>query len=251
MEKNRAEIRDEIIRDYKESMKKWDAAKQALESDPVWQEMQKWVTIDWNDGRDKLLESGVSVSDAFGTEEWTLDVQDHCFVRNFPSLKIKAAHLTDCIFANCGQITLEEGTAVRCVFAETETIFLDNTKVYDSIFRDLRCDQGGFVISMEDSTLSGCKFFDVRLENDNYLADGVGDCLVEKCSFERISTDREDRELFVCEETKGKIIRRKREYDMVDHDSCTGLELVTDQFGAIVIGSFETYVDDDESEEDE
>ena len=28
MEKNRAEIRDEIIRDYKESMKKWDDAKQ-------------------------------------------------------------------------------------------------------------------------------------------------------------------------------------------------------------------------------
>ena len=53
-------------------MKKWDAAKQELENDPVWQEMQKWVTIDWNDGREKLLESGVSVTDIFGTEEWTL-----------------------------------------------------------------------------------------------------------------------------------------------------------------------------------
>lgn len=249
MEKSREEFRNEIIRDFNKSMKKWDAAKQELENDPVWQEMQKWVTIDWNDGREKLLESGVSITDIFGTEEWTLEIQDHCFVRNFPTLKVKAAHLTDCIFANCDQITLEEGTAVRCVFAEVETIFLDNMKVYDSVFRDLSCDCGGFIISMEDSSLSGCKFFDISVDNDNYLADGVGDCLIEKCSFERISTSREDRELFTCSDTKGKIIRRKCEYDMVDHDSCSGLELVTDQFGAIIIGSFETYIEDEDDDE--
>lgn len=249
MEKSRDEILDEIIRDFRESQKKFDEAMQSLKNDPEWQELQKWVTIDWNDGREKLLESGVSVTDVFGSEEWTLEIQDHCFIRNFPSLKIKNAHLTDCIFANCGQITLEEGTAVRCVFAETETIFLDNMKVFDSNFRDLHCSEGGFIISMEDSTISGCEFFDVCLENDNYLADGVGDCLIEKCSFERICTDREDQKLFVCEETKGKIIRRKHEYDMVDHDSCTGLELTTDLFGAIVIGSFETHIDDEDDDE--
>ena len=140
-------------------------SKARLENDPVWQEMQKWVTIDWNDRREKLLESGVSVTDIFGTEEWTLENQDHCFIRNFPSLKIKNAHLTDCIFANCGQITLEEGTAVRCVFAETKTIFLDNMKVFDSNFRELRCSEGEFMVSMEDSTISGCKFFDICLSN--------------------------------------------------------------------------------------
>ena len=42
MEKSREEIRNEIIRDYRENMKKWDEAKRALESDPLWQEMQKW-----------------------------------------------------------------------------------------------------------------------------------------------------------------------------------------------------------------
>ena len=63
MEKSREEIRNKIIRDYRENMKNWDEAKRALESDPVWQEMQKWVIIDWNDGREKILESGVSVMD--------------------------------------------------------------------------------------------------------------------------------------------------------------------------------------------
>ena len=224
MEKSREEIQNEIIRDFNENMKKVNEAKQALERDPMWQEMQKWVIIDWNDGREKLLESGVSVTDIFGTDEWVLEIQDHCFVQNFPALKVKSAHLTDCIFVNCGQLTLEEGTAVRCVFSETETIFLDNMNVYDSVFRDLHCDRGDFIISMEDSTLSGCKFFDISIGGSCCLADGVGDCLIEKCSFARITTDRKDKELFTCTQRKGKLLRRNHTYDMADRESCTGLD---------------------------
>ena len=251
MDKTRQELHDDIIREFNENHRKFEAAKREIESNPLWQEMQKWTVIDWNDGPEKITQSGVTATDIFSRKEWCLTAQDHCFVRNFPSLRVKEAHLTDCIFENCGQLTLEEGTAVRCVFSKVDTLFLDNTKVYDSVFRELHCDQGGLIISLEDSTISGCKFKDIRLENDNYLGDGVGDCLIEKCSFEKISTDREDKQLFICQDTVGKLIKRKREYDMVDHDSCTGLELVTDQFGAIVIGSFETYIGDDESEEDE
>ena len=219
---------DEIIRECEASTKKLEEEERAimerLEANPYWQEAKKTKFIDWNDGREKLLESGMSVTNVCGREEWSLDIHEHCFVENFPSLTVGNAHLTDCIFVNCGRITLEDGTAVKCSFMETETILLNNVKVYDSVFMDLHCEQGGFVIGMEDSTLSGCKFRNIRLENDNYLADGAGDCLIEKCSFEKISTDREDRELFTCEEPTGKIIRKWRKYDMVDRDSCTGLD---------------------------
>lgn len=249
MEKSKAQILSEIIQDFRESEKKWQTAQKELEADSIWQEMQKWTCIDWNDGREEILRCGVTATEIFGKEEWSLEVQDHCFIRNFPALRVRNAHLTDCIFAHCGRVAVEEGTAVRCVFAEVDTLFLDNMKVYDSVFQDLHCDQGGMAISMEDSTVSGCKFKDIRLENSNFLCDGVGDCLIEKCSFERVSSDRADRQLFTCQDTKGKIIRRTRDYDMVDRASCTGLEFITDQFGAIEIGSFELGVSEDDEDE--
>lgn len=249
MGKNKDSLCKEFIRDILKAKRNCDPAQQALANDPVRQDTQKRVTIDWNDGRETLLESGVSVTDILGTEEWTLDIQDHCIVQNFPSLKVKNAHLNDCIFVNCGQLTLEEGTAVRCVFAETDTIFLDNTKVYDSVFRDLSCDHGGFIIGMEDSSLSGCQFVDITLYNDNYLADGIGDCLIETCCFERIRTDREDNELFTCSETTGTIIRRRHEYDMVDRDSCSGLDDAETLPDATFMGDFETNIDGEDGEE--
>ena len=247
--KNKDALRKELIRDILDAKRKREAAQRELANDPVWQEMQKWVTIDWNDGRETLLKNGVTVSNILGVEEWTLDVQDHCFVQNFPSLKVKDAHLTDCIFVNCGQIKLEDGTAVRCVFAETDTIFLDAVTVTDSVFRDLSCDHGGFIVSLEDSVISGCRFADITLYNDNYLADGAGDCLIEKCRFKAICTDREDKELFTCSETTGTIIRRKEAYDMVDRDSCEGLDEVENPSGVVFIGSFETYIDEEDDDE--
>ena len=36
---------------------------------------------------------------------------------------------------------------------------------------------------------------------------------------------RRDAVLKKPKDTKGTIIRRKHEYDMVDHDSCTGLDI--------------------------
>lgn len=71
-----------------------------------------------------------------------------------------------------------------------------------------------------------------------------GDCHVEKCSFERISTSREDRELFTCSDTKGKSSHQKHEYDRVDHDSWSGLVFGTDRLGVIIIGSFDSYIED-------
>ena len=223
---NRAELRREILREHNEIMKRLAAEQQELDNDPRWQELQKWVVIDWKEGEEALLQMGATVRDILDKREWSLEVQDHCFIRNFPSLTVKMAHLTDCIFENCGTITIEEGTAVLCTFQKIDTLFLDNVKVYDSVFEELHCDHGGMVISLEDSTISGCHFKDIHLENENYLGDGAGDCLIEKCSFENIHTDREDGELFICEEATGRVFRRLREVNMVDHKSCIGLDSV-------------------------
>ena len=57
MEKSRAEIREEIIREFRENERKWEKAKQELERNPIWQEMQKWTYIDWNDGREAVLKT--------------------------------------------------------------------------------------------------------------------------------------------------------------------------------------------------
>ena len=227
MEKNSAEIREEIIRAFRENERTWEDAKRDLENDPLWQEMQKWTYIDWNDGREAILKNGVTVTDIFGTEEWTPESQNRCFLRNFPAITVKDAYLSDCVFVDCGQITIEDGSVERCVFVNVDILFLENAEVTDSAFRDLHCDHGGFIISMEDSTISGCRFTEVHLTNGTYLADGVGDCIVERCAFKRISTDREDRAIFTCEDIKGKLIRRKHKYDMVDRASCTGLDSVS------------------------
>ena len=51
----------------------------------------------------------------------------------------------------------------------------------------------------------------------------MGDVWVESCSFENICTDRKDRERFLCEETVGKIFKKKVQFSIVDQASCKGL----------------------------
>ena len=52
------------------------------------------------------------------------------------------------------------------------------------------------------------------------------DICPERCSFTEVCTDREDLKLFRCEELRGKLLRRTRVYDMVDRESCSGLEAI-------------------------
>ena len=224
MENNKKAILEEIRAEAKEVRRQFAEAKQKIENDPRWKECEDMVIIDWNDGREELLKNGVGVRDIFGGEEWVLERQESCLVRNFPKLTVPSAHLANCIFDHCGTITVEEGTATGCVFANVNTVFLDNVKVYDSIFRDMYCRNGGFIISLEDSSISGCKFWDIRLENGCCVGEGVGTCLVEKCRFKNVTTDRADGQLFRCEDTKGKLFKRRVVYDMVDRDTCIGIE---------------------------
>ena len=56
--------------------------------------------------------------------------------------------------------------------------------------------------------------------------------------FKYIRKDRNDKELFICEENVGKIFKRKKRYTIVDEESCTGLEWITGLNGVVEIGSF-------------
>jgi hypothetical protein len=96
------------------------------------------------------------------------------------------------------------------------------------------------VIRLEDGSISGCAFKDVRIENNSYLCDAVGDVYVSNCKFKHIRTDRKDKNVFHCADTVGRIFKRKRERNIVDEESCSGLEWVTGLDGAIEIGSFRT-----------
>jgi hypothetical protein len=78
------------------------------------------------------------------------------------------------------------------------------------------------------------------LENNSYLCDAVGDVYVSACKFSRIRTDRKDKKLFHCVETVGRFYKRKKEFDILDEESCTGLEWITGLDGTIEIGSFRT-----------
>ena len=222
MEKTREDIRNDLIREAKEAHSKMEEAKRQLQENPLWNDPRDLVVIDWKEGRENLLARGVaSVIDCWGTEEWTLEVQRHCLILNFPSLEIKNAHLNDCYFQNCGRLTISDGTAAQCVFSNFEVLFIDNCKIYESLFQDVEKGEKDLLISMENSTLSDCHFSNIHMLDDCYLCDGVGDCTIEKCTFHDVTTQREDEELFVCEDFKGKVFRRRYTYDMVDWRSCT------------------------------
>ena len=224
MEKTREQIRDELIREFRENEAKFQAAMRALEEDPHWKELQDRTVIDWKDGREKILNNGMSVQKTFSEEEWVLERQEHCLVRNFPKVIVKDASLNDCIFENCDTVELMDGTATKCVFAGGGAVWMNSVKMSDCNFQGMHGRTGSSIVDMDDSSISGCSFSDIQIVDDNYLIDGIGDCTVEKCSFERVRSEREDGELFFCQEFVGKLVRRLRECAMVDWSSCTGLE---------------------------
>ena len=223
MDEKKREMLNEILGEVNENDREF--IKAALEMRTALQNGPDSMTIiDWNDGPEVFLKNGISVTEIFSRKVWNLDVQSNCVVRNFPSLEVNNAHLTNCVFENCGDITIEQGTAVGCTFSKVNTIYFEHAKVYDSLFQNLRCDSGGLIISMEDSEISGSKFKNIYLEDDNYLADGVGDCLIEKCTFYAVETERKDGELFTCQKTVGSLFKNTVEYDMVDRHSCRFLK---------------------------
>ncbi|MBQ9761878.1 MAG: hypothetical protein IJV82_02240 [Oscillospiraceae bacterium] len=162
-------------------------------------------------------------------EEGTLKCRgtkvSHAVFRNYPMLQIHNLRLEECIFENCHTVYFADCKVNNCHFDNIQTIYVDRSPVSGCEFTNLRCDND-CVICLEDSEVSYCTFKDIELTNEAHLTSGVGDVWVESCSFENICTDRKDRELFFCEETVGKIFKKKVQFSIVDEASCNGLDEV-------------------------
>ena len=145
--------------------------------------------------------------------------------RGYPMLRMDDLVLEDCSFENCGTVYFSDCKVSNCRFCGIETVYADRTPIDGCDFEHLRCDND-CVLCLEDSKISHCAFKDVELTDEAYLVNGAGDVWIESCSFENISTDRADRELFFCEETVGKIFKKKVQFCIADTSSCSGLERV-------------------------
>ena len=187
--------------------------------------------IDWKNERDIALQQGVREESniLFKEPKLYLDIpRDPLMdydIKNFPDLTIEDTRLLNCTFVDCGQITFENCKLNGCSFRRVEKLYLNDTGISETEFVDLKCEED-CVISMEDGIISHSLFKDIELNKVAYLCDAVGDVWVEHCSFVNCRTDREDRELFHCEEIRGRIFKRKKEFDIVDNDTCTGLDTV-------------------------
>lgn len=144
---------------------------------------------------------------------------------DYPMLRIDDVTIEDCIFENCHTVYFSDCKVNNCRFYGLETVYADRAPIDGCSFEHLRCDFD-CVLCLEDSEVSYCTFKDVELSNEAYLVSGVGDVWIESCSFENISTDRKDRELFFCEETVGKIFKKKVQFQIADTASCSGLDEV-------------------------
>lgn len=200
------------------------------------------MIFDWKNNKEEALANGICEEDIFSVVRVVMKSPNgevsHQTFRNFCKLEFEeGTRIVDCVFEDCGDITFDECTIEGCSFKHIDTIFLTRSSVTGSRFHELVCDND-LIISLEDTTLSGCEFEDVVLCNDSYLCDGVGTSWIEGCKFVYIRTSREDKEIIHCEETVGKIFKRKKQFNIVDADTCTGLDCVADLDGAIVIGSF-------------
>lgn len=143
--------------------------------------------------------------------------------KDYPLLRIDNLALENCVFENCHSVYLSDCKVNNCRFYGVETVYADDTTIDGCDFEHLRCDND-CVLCLEDAKVSFCNFKDVELTNEAYLVNGAGDVWIESCSFENIRTDRQDRELFFCEETVGKIFKKKVQFCIADTASCRGLD---------------------------
>ena len=190
------------------------------------------MIFDWKNNKGEALKNGICENQAYGVCLTTMHaankvVSNHTF-RNFEQLGFEEGTLIEgCVFEDCDNITFEECRIDGCIFKNIDTIFADDSNFTNSQFRELVCDND-MIISLEDSEISHCSFDDVELRDDSYLCDGVGDSWIEHSNFSHIRTSREDKEIIICEETVGKIFKKKQKFCIVDEGSCTGLDCIED-----------------------
>ena len=196
------------------------------------------MVIDFKNGITGENPCGVKIVDGLLTAD-TRTVEEVTFC-NFPIITALDLEFRNCAFENCSQISINCGQVKHCRFHKVETLYLENVDLLDCTLRHLWTDNH-CIICLDDGSISGCTFMDVRLKNNAVLCDAAGDVYVGSCKFSGIRMDRKDRLLFRSIVTVGRIFKRKKEVDILDAESCTGLEWITGLDGAIEIGSFHTH----------
>ena len=135
---------------------------------------------------------------------------------------IKCATLESCIFLHCRMITASDGGILHCKFDQVNKVY-SYGDISHCQFANISCDQDT-VITLEDGTISYCTFDGVDLRNGAYLIEATGDVWIEYSDFKNCHTDRMDGELIHCEEVSGRIVKKRKEFDIVDNSTCTGIE---------------------------
>ena len=131
----------------------------------------------------------------------------------------------DVQFYSCEQIQANDSTIKDIIFDEPGDLYFDNCDISYCMIRDVESDDG-CVICLDEGKMRNCEFSNITIKDEGYLIEGFGNPWVENCAFNNISTDREDKELFLLEETKGVIFKKKVRYEFVDTESCSGLDKI-------------------------
>lgn len=200
------------------------------------------MIFDWKNNKEEALQNGICEKQIFSDSCITMCANDnlisnHTF-RNFEKLEFEEGTLIEnCVFEDCGNITFDECRIDNCTFKKISTIFSVQSNFTNSEFRELVCNND-MIISLEDSEVSHCSFNEIELRKNSYLCDGVGTSWIEYSNFSRIRTSREDREIIICEEMVGKIFKHKKQFCIIDEDTCVGLEQIADLNGNVEIDSF-------------
>lgn len=184
------------------------------------------MIFDWKYNKDEALKSGLFEEHVFGTDNVLVKadngvVANHTFY-NFDNLTFDGEILIEnCIFENCTDIIFDECQINNCSFKQIETIFATRSSFTNSEFSELVCEEDTIVV-LDDSEISHCSFDNIELLEDSSLCNGTGDSWIEYTSFSNIRTSDEYQEIVVYEEPKNKIFKRKKAFDMIDEDTCTG-----------------------------
>lgn len=182
-------------------------------------------------------------SDSHSILDFESIVMRDCTFRNFPNLNADGVQFYNCIFEDCGRLALDDSEIFECTFRRIGDFYTLRSIIRKSKFCELKSNPNTFCdsdspIFMEDGNISLCSFEDVELHKSAWLCEAFGDCSVEHCTFTNCRTERSDRELFHCEMTVGKILKKEVEVSIVDEDTRKAMRFVADLDGSIEIGSF-------------
>lgn len=134
--------------------------------------------------------------------------------------------IDNCTFINCESVSIDtssEGIMKNSIFSHVGHVSVTQTIAENCKFQDMGCSTEA-IIFLEDGELSHCTFENVVLKDDARFCQGYGDCTASYCNFVNCRVNDCNRDLFVREETEGKIRKKTFEYSFLDEDTCEGLD---------------------------